>query len=308
MKGTAVSVESAHRGEAPLWFRLGRRVQEIGRLMRLDRPIGIWLLMWPMLWALWIAGDGRPRADLLIIFLAGAAVMRSAGCVINDFADRNLDPFVRRTRDRPLAARRIAPLESLVLFACLIAIALVLALQLDILTLELACVGAALAVSYPFFKRFFPLPQLYLGIAFGWAVPMAFAAQTGHIDRIGWLVFLAAVIWALIYDTLYAMADRADDAALGVRSSAILFGDLDRVAIALLQLLMLAALVMIGTNEQLGRWYFAGVGAAGLFFLYQQWLIRVRAPADCFAAFLNNNYVGMAVFIGLMLDKLYRAA
>jgi len=292
--------------QAPWWFRTGRRLEEAGRLMRVSRPIGIWLLMWPMLWALWIAGDGRPRADLLVIFLAGAAVMRSAGCIINDFADRNVDPFVRRTRDRPLAARRIGPYEALTWLAIMFAIALALAVQLDLQTLELACVGAFLALSYPFFKRFFPLPQLYLGIAFGWAVPMAFMAQTGTLSRISWLVFIAAVIWALIYDTLYAMADREDDIALGVRSSAILFGDLDRGVIALLQALMLGGLIMIGTNIHAGAWYFAGTAVAGLLFVYQQWRIRGRAPAECFKAFLNNNYVGMAVFIGLMLDRLYR--
>jgi 4-hydroxybenzoate polyprenyltransferase len=307
----AVSVElapMARKVEAPRWFRLARRVEEAGRLMRLNRPIGIWLLMWPMLWALWIASDGRPRPDLLTIFLLGAVVMRSAGCIINDFADRNVDPFVRRTCDRPLAARRISPYEALVWFVCLSAAALSLAVRLDRLTLELACIGAALTVSYPFLKRFFPLPQLYLGFAFGWGVPMAFAAQTGHLSRVAWLVFLAAVILALVYDTLYAMADREDDLTLGVRSSAILFGDLDRAAIAVLQVLVLATLAMIGTNEHLGSWYAGGVAAAALFFVYQQWLIRARAPAACFAAFLNNNYVGMAVFIGLLLDKLYRTA
>jgi len=202
----------------------------------------------------------------------------------------------------------MSPYEALVWFACLIAVALILVVQLDRLTLQLACVGAVLTVSYPFLKRFFPLPQLYLGFAFGWAVPMAFVAQTGHLSRVAWLVFLAAVIGALIYDTIYAMGDRDDDLALGVRSSAILFGDLDRAAVGLLQILMLATLAMIGTNDHLGRWYTGGVCAAAVLFAYQQWLIRARAPEECFKAFLNNNYVGMAVFIGLLLDKLYRAA
>src|SRR6185436_19795599 len=202
--------------EAPFLYRLSRRVQEWMRLMRLDKPIGIWLLLWPELWALWIAGEGRPKPHILIIFLLGTVVMRSAGCVINDFADRNVDPYVKRTKDRPLAARRVDPREALVLFVVLAAIALYLALQLDFKTLRLAFVGAVLTVSYPFLKRFFPLPQFYLGLAFGWAVPMAYMAAAGELQRVTWILFVTAVLWACIYDTLYAMADREDDIKIGV--------------------------------------------------------------------------------------------
>jgi len=194
--------------DAPLSYRLGRRATEYARLMRLDKPVGTWLLLWPALWALWIAGEGRPTPRVLIVFVLGVVVMRAAGCVINDFADRNIDPYVRRTRDRPLAARRVAPLEALVLFVLLLAVALYLVTRLDLLTIKLACIGAALTVSYPFLKRVFPMPQLYLGISFGgWSVPMAFAAQRGTLPRVAWVLYLAAVIWAALYDTIYAMID-----------------------------------------------------------------------------------------------------
>jgi 4-hydroxybenzoate polyprenyltransferase len=281
-------------------------MQEWCRLMRLDRPVGIWLLLWPELWALWIAGEGRPKPRILIIFLLGTVVMRSAGCVINDFADRNVDPFVKRTKDRPLAARRIGPTEALVLFAVLVAIALYLALQLDSFTLKLACIGAALTISYPFLKRFFPLPQFYLGLAFGWAVPMAYAAEAGSpLPRVAWVLFMTAVIWACIYDTLYAMVDRDDDVKLGVKSSAILFADMDKLIVGIMQAMMLFALILVGRAEKFGNWYLTGVVAAAVFFLYQQWLIREREPAKCFRAFINNQYVGLAIFIGVLLEYVY---
>jgi 4-hydroxybenzoate polyprenyltransferase len=296
----------AKNREAPFLYRLGRRVQEWGRLMRLDKPVGIWLLMWPELWALWIAGAGRPTPRVLIIFLLGTVVMRSAGCVINDFADRNVDPYVKRTKDRPLAARRLGPREALVLFAVLIVIAFCLALQLDAFTLKLACIGAGLTISYPFLKRFFPLPQFYLGLAFGWAVPMAYAAQAGPpLPRVAWVLFMTTVLWACVYDTLYAMVDRDDDVKIGVRSSAILFADLDKLIVGIMQAMMLFALVLIGRTMKFGNWYLAGIGAAAIFFLYQQWLIREREPAKCFRAFLNNQYVGLVVFIGLLLEYVY---
>jgi 4-hydroxybenzoate polyprenyltransferase len=299
-----LSFELKHR-EAPFLYRLGRRVQEWGRLMRLDRPIGIWLLMWPELWALWIAGNGRPKPRILIIFLLGTVVMRSAGCVINDFADRNVDPYVRRTRDRPLAARRLGPVEALVLFAVLAAVALWLALQLDAFTLQLACIGAVLTISYPFLKRFFPLPQFYLGLAFGWAVPMAYAAQAGTLPRVAWVLFVTAVLWACVYDTLYAMVDREDDVKIGVKSSAILFADMDRLIVGIMQAMMLFALILVGRAMKFGNWYLAGIAAAAVFFLYQQWLIRERDPAKCFRAFINNQYVGLAIFIGILLEYVY---
>jgi len=292
--------------EAPLWYRLARRLREYVRLARLDSPIGIWLLLWPVLWALWIAGRGRPDPRVLIVFVAGVAVMRSAGCVINDLADRDIDPSVKRTRERPLAARRVSPHEALVVFGLLIAAALWLVTRLDLFTVELSVVGAALTITYPFVKRFFALPQLYLGISFGgWGVPMAFAAQSGALPRVTWMLFLAAVVWAVIYDTLYAMVDREDDMRIGVKSTALLFADMDRPIIFILQALMLYALALIGRNLKFGAWYEAGLVAAGVFFLYQQWLIRKREPAACLQAFRNNNFVGMAIFAGILLEYIY---
>ena len=292
--------------EAPLSHRLARRFTEYAHLMRLDRPVGTWLLLWPALWALWVAGAGRPEPRVLGVFVLGVVVMRAAGCVINDFADRDIDPHVRRTRDRPLAARRVSPVEALVLFALLIAIALYLVTRLDPLTVKLAFVGALLTVSYPFVKRFFPMPQLYLGISFGgWSVPMAFAAQTGVLPRVAWLLYIAAVIWAAIYDTIYAMIDREDDLKIGVKSSAILFADMDRLLIGVMQLMMLGALILVGRSMHYGPWYQGGVLAAALLFAWQQWLIRRREPAGCLRAFLNNQYVGLAVFVGILLQYIY---
>ena len=232
-------------------------------------------------------------------------VTRSAGCVINDFADRNVDPYIRRTRDRPLAARRIGPREALVLFTVLGLIAIYLATLLDTYTLKLAAIGAALTMSYPFLKRFFPLPQFYLGLAFGWAVPMAFAAQAGALPRVAWVLFMTAVLWACVYDTLYAMVDREDDVKIGVKSSAILFADMDRLIVGIMQAMMLFALVLVGRAMKFGNWYLTGVIAAAIFFVYQQWLIRERDPAKCFRAFVNNQYVGLSIFIGILLEYVY---
>ncbi|MDB6088545.1 MAG: 4-hydroxybenzoate octaprenyltransferase [Gammaproteobacteria bacterium] len=292
--------------EAPFLYRLQRRIEEYALLARLDRPIGTWLLLWPALWGLWIAGAGRPHPKVLIVFVAGVFVMRAAGCVINDFADRNIDPYVRRTRDRPLAARRVAPLEALLLFAALIAAALFLVTRLDLLTIKLAVIGAALTISYPFVKRFFPMPQLYLGISFGgWSVPMAFAAEAGAVPRVAWVLYIAAVMWAAIYDTLYAMVDREDDIKIGVKSSAILFADMDKMLIGVMQAMMLFALALAGRSMNFGHWYEAGIVAAGLLFAYQQWLIRKREPAGCLKAFFNNQYVGLVIFVGILLEYVY---
>ena len=292
--------------DAPFWYRMQRRIEEYALLARLDRPIGTWLLLWPALWGLWIAGAGRPHPRVLLVFVAGVFVMRAAGCVINDFADRNIDPHVRRTRDRPLAARRVAPREALYLFAVLITVALYLVTRLDLLTIKLAFIGAAMTVSYPFVKRIFPMPQLYLGISFGgWSVPMAFAAESGSVPRVAWVLYIAAVMWAAIYDTMYAMVDREDDLKVGVKSSAILFADMDKLLIGVMQAMMLFALVLAGRSMKFGQWYDSGVIAAGLLFLYQQWLIRKREPAGCLKAFFNNQYVGAVIFIGIMLQYLY---
>jgi len=293
--------------EAPVLYRIWRRLQEYARLMRLDRPIGIWLLLWPTLWALWVAGNGHPDPKLLIVFVLGVTVMRSAGCIVNDFADRNVDPYVRRTRERPLAARRVTPAEALLLFVALMGVALWLATYLNAFTLRLACVGAALTVSYPFVKRFFALPQLYLALAFSWGVPMAFGALLGTLPRVAWVMFVATVIWVTIYDTLYAMVDRDDDLKIGVNSSAIVFADMDRLIVGALQLTMLLALLLMGRSLLFGNAYLAALGVAAVLFVYQQWLIRARDPEQCLRAFLNNHYVGMAIFIGILLEYIYRS-
>lgn len=285
--------------------RLGQTLRQYGLLMRLHRPIGIWLLLWPALWALWVASDGRPDERIFVIFLLGVVLMRSAGCVINDYADRDVDPLVKRTRDRPLAARRIAPPEALLLFVALALLAVGLVLTLNPLTRLLAVVGGVLAVTYPFLKRVFPVPQFYLGAAFGIAVPMAFAAQLETVPNVGWLMFFATVLWAGVYDTMYAMVDREDDVRIGVKSTAILFADADRFIIACMQAMVLLALYLVGRDSDLGPWYWSGLGMGALFFLWQQGLIRRRDPEQCFRAFNNNHYFGMAVFIGIVLHYVF---
>ena len=275
---------------------------EYARLMRLNRPIGIWLLLWPTLWAVWIASRGKPTADIFLIFVAGTVIMRSAGCVINDYADRSFDPKVHRTQDRPLAAGRISSIEALVLFTILALTALLLALQLNKLTLLCAVGGAFVAVIYPFIKRFLSVPQLFLGVAFGAGIPMAFAAQIERVPQVAWLMFLANVLWVTVYDTMYAMVDRDDDVRIGVRSTAILFGDSDRHIIAVLQIMTLLALYLVGRIIHFGHWYEAGLLAGAMFFIYQLWLIHDRSQEGCFRAFLNNNYFGMSVFIGILLE------
>lgn len=282
--------------------RYGRRLEQYAQLMRLDRPIGSLLLLWPVLWALWIAGDAHPRGKVFVVFVLGVLVMRSAGCVINDFADRDFDPFVRRTRARPLAARRVTPAEAFVLFGLLLAVALWLVTRLDALTVRMSFIGAAVAMSYPFFKRFFPLPQFYMGVAFSWGVPMAFAAQTGAVPRVAWLLFFAGILWAAAYDTMYAMVDREDDLKIGVKSTAILFADMDRLIVAAMQLGALFALLLVGRSMRFEYWYYVGLTAAAVLFAWQQWLIRRREPEACFRAFLNNNYVGLSIFAGLVLE------
>ncbi len=285
--------------EPPRWLLYAR-------LMRLDKPIGIFLLLWPTLWALWIAGEGRPRPWVVAVFVAGVVLMRSAGCVINDFADREFDRHVKRTADRPVTSGRVSPKEALALFVLLAGLALLLVLTLNGLTLLLSLAGAFLAASYPFTKRFTHLPQAYLGVAFGWAVPMAFAAQTGSVDPRSWWIFLAVVIWAVVYDTMYAMVDRDDDLKVGIKSTAILFGRHDRLIIGLLQLAMLAVLVKVGLAFGLGLFYWLGLGAAALLMGYHQWLIRHRDRTRCFRAFLHNQWVGAVIFAGIFLDYLLR--
>jgi 4-hydroxybenzoate polyprenyltransferase len=282
------------------------RLTQYAQLMRLDRPIGIFLLMWPMLWALWIASKGNPNLLVLLVFASGVVLMRSAGCVINDYADRKFDPHVERTRDRPIAAGRVKPKEALALFAVLCLTAFGLVLLMNRLTIMLSFAGVVLAALYPFMKRFTHLPQVFLGMAFGWAVPMAFAAQTGEVPKVAWLLFVATVLWATAYDTMYSMVDRKDDLKIGVKSTAILFGEADRAIIATIQILLLAALLMVGQTAGLGGYYYFGLLLAAGLALYQQYLIREREPRACFQAFLNNNWFGAAVFTGIFLDYLVR--
>lgn len=288
-------------GELPRHW-LWQRLVDFGLLMRLDRPIGIWLLLWPTLWALWSASGGHPQPRLLVIFLAGTVLMRSAGCVINDLFDRDIDPHVRRTRSRPVAARRVTPAEALALFAVLVGAALLLVLQLNALCLRLSLIGAALTVSYPQLKRWFPIPQLYLGLSFGWAVPMAYAAELGAVPRVGWVLMLAAVVWAGVYDTFYAMADRTDDLRIGIKSSAITFGDMDLMMIGAMQVMVLAALLFAGRLLGLGAPYYWALAAGAVCFAWQQWLARSRDAAGCLRAFHNNNYFGLVILAGVIIE------
>lgn len=277
------------------------QLRNYARLMRLDKPIGIWLLLWPTLWALWLAGGGSPDQGLFIVFVVGVIVMRSAGCVLNDYVDRNIDPYVERTRARPIASGAVHPIEALTLFLALGLIAVGLATMLNRPAQLLAVVAAGLTVVYPFVKRLVSIPQFILGAAFGWAVPMAFAAHTGATPQLAWLMFGTALIWAVIYDTFYAMVDRDDDRKIGVKSTAILFGDMDLFVIGALQILMLLALSLIGVRAELGPWYYASVGLAAILMAYHQWLAREREPDGCFKAFRHNHYIGMVVFIGIVL-------
>lgn len=281
-----------------------QRLVEYVKLTRLDRPIGIYLVLWPALWGLWVASGGIPQPLVLGVFLAGVVLMRSAGCAINDFADRHIDLHVGRTKERPLARGAISSREAVGVFLVLSLIAFVLVLQLNRLTILLSIPAVFLAGSYPFMKRFTHLPQAYLGIAFGWAVPMAFAAQIGEVPQASWLLFIATVLWALAYDTMYAMADREDDLKIGVKSAAILFGRFDRLAIGVMQLLVLAVLLLAGLSFALHWPYYLGLALASGFSLYQQYLLRHRDPQLSFRAFLNNHYFGMVVFLGIVASYL----
>jgi 4-hydroxybenzoate polyprenyltransferase len=285
---------------------IGARARAYARLTRMDKPIGTWLLLWPVLWALWMASSGRPDPHIFVVFVLGVVLTRAAGCAINDFADRNFDGHVKRTRDRPLVTGEVEPFEAIVVCLALSLIALGLALTLNGLTQLLALVGGFLLLTYPFMKRFFPIPQFYLGAAFTWSVPMVFAAETGEISRLAWLLFITGLVWTMAYDTMYAMVDREDDRKIGIRSSALLFGDADRIIIAMLQVMVLLGLWLAGRELELGLPYRLGLAAAAIFAAYEQILIRNRKPENCFRAFLNNNYFGMAVFIGIALDYLWR--
>lgn len=272
------------------------------KLTRLNKPIGIFLVLWPMLWALWLAAKGIPSIKVLFIFIAGSVLMRSAGCVINDYADRNIDGHVERTKDRPLVTGAISARNALIFFLALCAASFLLVLQTNELTIYLSIGALALAATYPFMKRYTYLPQVVLGAAFAWAVPMAYAAQTNSLPTIVWLIYTATVLWTVVYDTMYAMVDREDDLKIGVKSTAILFGTADRGIIAFLQVLVILTLCLIGDEAELGQFYFLSVVVAAILFVYQQHLIRHRYRDACFQAFLNNNWVGAVIFIGIALD------
>lgn len=280
------------------------RWQNYWLLIRADRPIGIYLLLWPALWALWFAGEGQPSWWVTLIFVLGTALMRSAGCAINDYADRDFDGQVERTSQRPLATGAVTPKEALGVFVVLSLVAFGLVLLLNLQTILNSFVAVALAAIYPFMKRYTHMPQLVLGAAFGWAVPMAFTALQGGIPPMAWLLFAATVTWALIYDTMYAMVDREDDLKVGIKSSAILFGDHDRLVVGVLQLTMLCMLWQVGELAGRGIGWQAGLAVGAGLFAYQQYLIRERERQACFRAFLNNNLFGLAVFAGLFVDYL----
>lgn len=286
--------------------RLRLQIPQYARLMRLDRPVGTYLLLWPTLWALWLAGDGQPQWQLVIIFSLGTLLMRSAGCVINDYADRHFDPLVERTRERPMAVGAVSEKEALLLFALLALAAFGLVLLTNPLTVKLSFVAILLASMYPFMKRYTHLPQLALGAAFSWSIPMAFAAQSNELPAALWLVYFANLIWTVAYDTFYAMVDREDDVLIGVKSTAILFGESERAVTACLQAMVILLLIITGRQFGLGLYYYLGLAVAALLFAQQQYLIRNRDRASCFQAFLNNNRVGAAIFIGIALDYLLR--
>ncbi len=285
--------------------RVSERLRQYALLMRLDKPVGIGLLLWPTLWALWIAGAGQPNPQVVVVFVLGVILMRSAGCVINDYADREFDPHVARTKNRPIAAGHVSPREALCLFVVLCLLAFALVLTQNLLTIALSVPAVILAASYPFMKRWTHLPQAYLGVAFSWGIPMAFAAQTGEVATVAWWLFIANLLWAVAYDSFYALVDIADDRRIGVKSSAILFGRAVRPITALLQLTMLACLGMAGVLAGLGAWYYLGLLVALAFVAYQQWLVRSLDPAACFKAFLNNNGLGAVIFLGLLANSIF---
>jgi 4-hydroxybenzoate polyprenyltransferase len=288
--------------KAPAKPRLtfAQRLDAYEKLMRLDKPIGILLLLWPTLWALWLSALGHPRWPILWVFVVGTILMRSAGCAINDFADRNYDRHVARTRDRPLATGAVSPREALILAAVLSLAAFVLVLQLNRKTVLLSVAALVLAATYPFTKRFFALPQAFLGVAFGFGIPMAFAAHTDYVSAVAWYMLLANVFWAIAYDTEYAMVDREDDRKLGIRTAAITFGRFDVTAVMLCHAAFLGMMAWLGRKFYMGPWYYIGLALAAVLVVRQFWLIRDRDPARCFRAFLQNNWVGAAIFAGIL--------
>lgn len=285
-----------------LSIKIKNRLRQYYYLTRLNRPIGIFLLLWPALWAIWVASEGKPDSIVLFVFILGAILMRSAGCVINDYADRNIDKHVERTRNRPITSGKVSKKEALLLFAGLSLTAFALVFLTNRFTVYLSFGGVLLAAIYPFMKRYTHLPQVVLGMAFAWSVPMAFAAQNDEISKLAWLIYVITVIWAVVYDTMYAMVDREDDIKIGVKSTAILFGEADRLIIFVLQIMMFLGLILLGIQVELKYPYYVGLGLAGFMALYQQMLIRHRDPKACFEAFLNNNLLGGLIFCGLFIS------
>ena len=283
---------------------LTERLTLYEKLMRLDKPIGILLLLWPTLWGLWLSSLGQPNWIIVWIFVLGTVLMRSAGCVINDYADRDIDPLVERTKDRPLAAGLVSQKEALLLAASLALIAFALILRLNTLTLQLSVAALLLAVSYPFTKRFFALPQAYLGIAFGFGIPMAYAAQTAQVPSMAWVLLGANILWAIAYDTEYAMVDREDDRKIGIKTSALTFGQYDVIAVMACYGLFLLTLLWVGRSLQLHWPFYLGLAVAAGLMLYHYQLIKTRERAQCFKAFLHNNWVGAAIFAGIALNFL----
>ncbi|WP_375321380.1 4-hydroxybenzoate octaprenyltransferase [Aliivibrio logei] len=275
------------------------KAQAFWQLTRMNRPIGSLLLLWPTLWALFLAADGLPDWHVLIVFVLGVLFMRSAGCVINDFADRKVDGYVKRTANRPLPSGLISSKEALTFFAVLVVCSFLLVLTMNILTIMLSGIGIVLAVAYPFMKRVTYLPQFVLGLAFSWAIPMAYAAESNQVPPEAWLLFVINALWTIAYDTQYAMVDRDDDLKIGIKSTAILFGRFDKLIIGLLQLGVLTLLIILGSQLVLSSVYYWGVLASAGFFVYQQWLIKGREREACFKAFLSNNYVGGLVFVAI---------
>ncbi len=286
---------------------LRNRLWDYARLLRIDRPIGTLLLLWPTWWALWLAADeGMPSWGNVIVFTVGVFSMRAAGCAINDFADRKVDRHVKRTKDRPLTSGRIRPAEAVFLFLGLVLFSFLLVVFFtNTLTFYLSFGGLVLAFIYPFMKRYTHLPQLFLGAAFSWAIPMAWAAEAGELSRLTWLLFTANVLWTIAYDTLYAMVDRDDDLKVGIKSTAILFGEADRLIIGCLQGLVILILLMVGNQAELGFFWFLGVALMAGLFCWHQYLARNRSREGCFEAFLNNNWAGFVVFAGLFLDRVF---
>ena len=280
------------------------RIKNYLLLIRLNKPIGIFLLLWPTLWALWLAAEGFPNHKILIVFLFGVFLMRSAGCILNDIADKDFDKFVARTKNRPLASNKLSSIEAFIFASFLILAAFLLVLTTNTLTVQLSFIALILAGIYPFLKRYTYLPQIFLGLAFGWSIPMAFAATITSIPKIAWLLLIVNILWTVVYDTIYAMVDREDDLKIGIKSTAILFDDADRFIIGIIQALVLIALIVVGKQASLNLPYYLSIAFGCILFIYQSYLIKDREPKKCMQAFMNNNWFGLVIFIGLFINYL----